>query len=96
MCTSEPPDITKWFSSYVYESPELDSADFDVSLSSVCTSGNKKEANKGRVDHLKEFPVTKVKDEILSCRETVTRPSGAANNTNPSTPQVCSCVRWLL
>uniref|UniRef100_A0A803KN65 Uncharacterized protein n=1 Tax=Chenopodium quinoa TaxID=63459 RepID=A0A803KN65_CHEQI len=87
---SEPPDITKWFSSYVYESPEVDSADFDVSLSSAYTSGNKKEVNKGRVDHLKEFSVTKVKDEMLSCRETVTRPSGAENNANPSTPQVPS------
>ncbi|CAO2832477.1 unnamed protein product [Amaranthus hypochondriacus] len=76
--TSEPPDITNWFSSYVYESPELDSSDFDFSLSNRCTFGNN--------DKGKESSETKVKDELLSCSETIARDS-EIKNKNPSTLQ---------
>lgn len=76
----EPPDITNWFSSYVYESPELDSSDFDFSLSNRCTFGNN--------DKGKESSETKVKDELLSCSETIARDS-EIKNKNPPTLQVC-------
>ncbi|KMT14128.1 hypothetical protein BVRB_4g079500 [Beta vulgaris subsp. vulgaris] len=84
---SEPPDITKWFSSYVYNSPDIDSADFDISLSSGYNFGNKEEVDKGREDHLKELPVKKVKDEVLRCTGTISRACGIENNKNPPTSQ---------
>ncbi|KNA07574.1 hypothetical protein SOVF_170560 isoform A [Spinacia oleracea] len=80
---SEPPDITKWFSSYVYESPELDSADFDVPLSSGYTFGDVKEVDKEKEVLLKESPVTEVEDELLSYSETIITPSGVENRKNP-------------
>ncbi|KAL9242764.1 hypothetical protein vseg_016731 [Gypsophila vaccaria] len=67
---SEPPDIANWFSSYAYESPELDTADFDVSLSPNHTFSNHEMTDKENNDHCKELNV-KAKVESLSCRVSV-------------------------
>ncbi|XAR54907.1 hypothetical protein NMG60_11030239 [Bertholletia excelsa] len=58
--SSEPTDITKWFSSYVYESPELDtSEDFrDSTFTSNDVEGNAKNCKtengeKGKMDYIR-------------------------------------------
>ncbi|KAK9667968.1 hypothetical protein RND81_13G024700 [Saponaria officinalis] len=72
--TSEPPDIATWFSSYAYESPELDTADFDVSLSPNHTFSNSKLVDKENSEYYKDITV-KSEVEPLSCRELVSNGS---------------------
>ncbi|KAJ8451075.1 hypothetical protein Cgig2_026884 [Carnegiea gigantea] len=64
---SEPPDIRNWFSSYVYESPTLDSADFDISLLSNNNFGNIQVSDKAEEKSSKE---REVEDAIHLCKET--------------------------
>ncbi|KAH9622190.1 hypothetical protein KSS87_009577 [Heliosperma pusillum] len=71
---SEPPDVADWFSSYAYESPELDSADFDVLLKPTHSLNYSERVNKENYQKLKEF-TTNVKVELLSSRELISEPS---------------------
>ncbi|XP_074264755.1 uncharacterized protein LOC141587206 [Silene latifolia] len=71
---SEPPDVGDWFSSYAYESPELDSADFDVSVKPNHCFNYSEKVDKENDQHCKEF-TTDVKVEVLSSRVLISEPS---------------------
>lgn len=67
---SEPPDIRNWFSSYVYESPPLDSAlDFGISFCGVAEAGKlyveEKSVSRNTRDTTASFSVEKIESGTL-------------------------------
>lgn len=71
---TEPPEITRWFSSYVYESPAVDSSDAfkdSVSTESECekVACNAENCSKGKGEHLTEF--TSTKKDVLAADKNI-------------------------
>ena len=70
MCLSEPPDIRNWFSSYVYQSPELNTSDdFEAHVlrgtDCVEKEFDGEEKTKQKEENLGEFGANRTNDEMV-------------------------------